>query len=375
MGVKPYKEEDEFDANAKSVQSRIYYRTGWRNRQDVLRRRIRQTLMRSISGGVKTYSAKTVFPSKSVQAWGAMFHGVGPLKHELGSSNPCPEDVPWPSFMKLLHQERPGSRLASFSCWEPINSKIIERSCGGHRVSMPDLELADAASEYIRNHPPDMFFMQLDHTDSAGHTYGYGTTPYLEQIAVSDTLVGLVIDAIKDAGVFDESLIVVLSDHGGKDKSHGSNHPDCMSIFWSCRGHRCHPGRRYRQPRHHGYCAGCCPRTRTHRSQRMGRKDSGRNLLAVAYAVRFADRGIAMSRLIQGCIRTESGRRIAGVSVSNGREVVRTDIHGGYQLACNPEHRFVFMTVPAGYVAVDRFYIDLKNAGDFDFTLRHHPKK
>ena len=188
------------------------------------------------SGGVKTYSAKTVFPSKSFQAWGAMFHGVGPLKHELGSSNPCPEDVPWPSFMKLLHQERPRSRLASFSCWEPINSKIIERSCGGHRVSMPDLELADAASEYIRNHPPDMFFMQLDHTDSAGHTYGYGTTPYLEQITVSDTLVGLVIDAIKDAGVFDESLIIVLSDHGGKDKSHGSNHPDCMSIFWGCRG-------------------------------------------------------------------------------------------------------------------------------------------
>ena len=81
-----------------------------------------------------------------------------------------------------------------------------------------------------------------------------------------------------------------------------------------------------------------------------------------------------MSRLIQGCIRTESGNRIAGVSVSNGKEVVRTDIDGGYQLACNPEHRFVFITVPAGYVAADRFYIDLKKAGDFDFTLRHHPK-
>ena len=34
-----------------------------------------------ISDGVKTYDAKTVFPSKSFQAWGAMFHGVGPLKH------------------------------------------------------------------------------------------------------------------------------------------------------------------------------------------------------------------------------------------------------------------------------------------------------
>lgn len=189
-----------------------------------------------ISDGVKTYDAKTVFPSKSFQAWGAMFHGVGPLKHELGSSNPCAEDVPWPSFMKLMRQERPNSRLASFSCWEPINSKIIEQSCGSHCVSMPDPELAEAAAEYIRSHPPEILFMQLDHTDSAGHAHGYGTAPYLEQISVSDSLVGLVVDAIKDAGAFDESLIVVLSDHGGKDKSHGSNHPDCMSTFWGCRG-------------------------------------------------------------------------------------------------------------------------------------------
>ena len=189
-----------------------------------------------ISDGVKTYEAKTVFPSKSFQAWGAMFHGVGPLKHELGGSNPCPEEVPWPSFMKLMRQERPSSRLASFSCWEPINSRIIEQSCGSHCVSMPDPELAEAAAEYIRTHPPDMFFMQLDHTDSAGHAHGYGTTPYLEQITVSDMLAGLIIDAIKDAGVFDESLIIVLSDHGGKDKSHGSNHPDCMSTFWGCCG-------------------------------------------------------------------------------------------------------------------------------------------
>lgn len=191
-----------------------------------------------ISDGVKTYDAETVLPSKSFQAWGAMFHGVGPLKHGLGGSDPCPEDVPWPSSMKLMRQEHPSSRLASFSCWEPINSRIIEQSCGFHSVSMPDTELAEAAAEYIRTHPPEMLFMQLDHTDSAGHTYGYGTTPYLEQITVSDMLVGLIIDAIKDAGVIDESLIIVLSDHGGKDKSHGSNHPDCMSTFWGC----CGPG-------------------------------------------------------------------------------------------------------------------------------------
>ena len=189
-----------------------------------------------ISEGVKTYAAQTVFPSSSFEAWGAMFHGVGPEKHNLGGVGPCPEDVPWPSFVKLMHQERPGSRLASFSSWEPINSRIIEQSCGCRCVSMSDPDLVAGASGYIRNGPPDMFFMQLDDIDGVGHSQGYGTKAYLEQITITDALVGQMIDAITDAGVFDESLIVVLSDHGGYEKSHGSDHPDCMRTFWACRG-------------------------------------------------------------------------------------------------------------------------------------------
>ena len=58
----------------------------------------------------------------------------------------------------------------------------------------------------------------------------------MEQITATDALVGVVLDGIRDAGVFDESLIVLLSDHGGFGTSHGSDHPDCMTIFWGCRG-------------------------------------------------------------------------------------------------------------------------------------------
>jgi predicted AlkP superfamily pyrophosphatase or phosphodiesterase len=189
-----------------------------------------------IAGGTKTYSARTVYPSSSFPAWGAMFHGVGPEKHRLGDPVPCPEDVSWPSFMKLLRQERPDARIASFSCWEPTNSNIIELSCECHCVSMPDLELVNNATKYIRNTPPDILFMQLDDIDATGHMHGFGTKSYLEQITVTDALVGLVIDAIKDTGVLDESLIILLSDHGGHEKGHGTDHPDCMTTFWACRG-------------------------------------------------------------------------------------------------------------------------------------------
>ena len=81
-----------------------------------------------------------------------------------------------------------------------------------------------------------------------------------------------------------------------------------------------------------------------------------------------------MSKLIQGCVAIENGCRLAGVSVSNGRKIVQTDSRGQYQLSCCSETRFVFITMPAGYVAANRFYIDLKTTDNFDFALKHHPK-
>lgn len=190
----------------------------------------------ALAEGVVTYSAKTAFPSASFEAWGAMFHGVGTEKHQLGGDHLCPEDVPWPSFMKVMKETRPETVCATFSCWEPINTHIVERSCGCHRASMPDPQLVAAAGGYLRAGPPEIFFLHLDFIDGAGHSHGYGSERYREQITATDALVGDLLDAIRDAGVFEESLIVLLSDHGGVGTSHGSDHPDCMTIFWGCRG-------------------------------------------------------------------------------------------------------------------------------------------
>jgi predicted AlkP superfamily pyrophosphatase or phosphodiesterase len=189
-----------------------------------------------LAGGVASYSAQTVVPSSSYQAWGAMFHSVGPEKHKIDGEHPCVEDVPWPSYMKAIQQARPALKLASFSCWNPINTNIIERSVNCHRVSLSDPELAVAAADYIRATPPDVFFMQFDFIDGAGHSHGYGTASYLEQLKTTDAQVGQVINAIKASGVFDESLIVVVSDHGGVGKGHGGDHPDCLAIIWGARG-------------------------------------------------------------------------------------------------------------------------------------------
>jgi len=188
------------------------------------------------AAGVVTYTARTVVPSASFEAWGAMFHGVGPDKHRIDGDHPCGEDVPWPSFAKVLHEQRPTATCASFSCWEPINSRILEPSCPCERVSLPDPQLVAAATQYIRRTPPHLLFMQLDFIDGAGHREGYGTRAYLEQITATDRLVGDVLSAVREAGVWEDTLIILLSDHGGEGTSHGSDHPDCLTTFWAASG-------------------------------------------------------------------------------------------------------------------------------------------
>jgi len=197
-----------------------------------------------IAEGAATLRARTVMPSSSYPAWGSMFHGVGPDKHRLNNENPAADDAAWPSFLKLARDAHPDWTLGAFSSWEPINTDIIEDGAGCVCQTGTDAELAEAAAEFIRTRRPEVLFLQFDNVDAAGHKFGYRSEKYLTYVTKADGLAGVVLDAIGEAGVLDESFVLVVSDHGGVEfavedgtaHSHGSEHPDCMEVLWACRG-------------------------------------------------------------------------------------------------------------------------------------------
>jgi len=198
-----------------------------------------------LADGVRTYRAMTVMPSSSYPAWGSMFHGVAPDKHKIDGTTPIAEDVPWPSFMKLARQRNPAATLGAYCCWTPIINDIIEKSCDCDTLSLADAELTAAACQFIRSRRPDLLFLHLDEIDGAGHSKGYRSPEYLAKITATDALVGDVIAAIREISAYDDSLILILSDHGGVEfttadgrtvHSHGLDDADCMEILWGCRG-------------------------------------------------------------------------------------------------------------------------------------------
>ncbi|MFE5322167.1 alkaline phosphatase family protein [Paenibacillus sp. NPDC056579] len=194
--------------------------------------------------GASTMSAQTVSPTISAECWGALLHGVGPEKHGLDNERAArhtyPGDSPYPSFFRVAHEAHPDRKLAAFTCWKPIMDGIVEDGIGVHKVSMPDAELAVACAEYIRSNP-DLYvlFVQFDYPDAAGHKYGYGTADYLQAITETDRWSGIILQAVKDAGWADDSLIILTTDHGGggdNPKGHGSDHPLDKTVFWMCSG-------------------------------------------------------------------------------------------------------------------------------------------
>lgn len=180
---------------------------------------------RIFAGGAVTYSALSSKPSISAECWGSMLLGVGPEIHKLTngivSSTPYPADSPFPSLFRRIKEIYPEAELGSYCDWNPITYGIVENNLGVSHDTANDDELTPIICDYIRTKKPDFLFIQFDSVDGAGHKHGYGTPEHLKRINEVDVLVNDVYSAAKEAGIIDDTLFIVIADHGGTNPGNG----------------------------------------------------------------------------------------------------------------------------------------------------------
>lgn len=180
---------------------------------------------RIFSDGAVTYGALASNPSISAECWGSMLLGVGPEVHKLTnskvSSEPYPVDSPLPSVFRRIREAYPEAELGSYCDWNPITYGIAENNIGiSHDTATDDL-LTPIICDYIRDKRPDFLFIQFDSVDGAGHRHGYGTAEHLKRISEVDVLVNEVYIAAEEAGMIDDTLFIVIADHGGTNPGNG----------------------------------------------------------------------------------------------------------------------------------------------------------
>lgn len=181
--------------------------------------------------GCFTLSKRSIMPSSSAPNWASMFMGVGPEIHgytQWGSSKPeVPSQITnhngiFPTVYYLLNDQQPEKDVSVFYEWNGIQHLIDYNAVDYHKLTEYDNgDLSRQACEYIKNNKPNLMAVIWDGLDHEGHSSGWGSEKYMAKLEQIDSWIGEIIQAIKDKGLYEKSVFIITSDHGGINTSHG----------------------------------------------------------------------------------------------------------------------------------------------------------
>lgn len=183
---------------------------------------------RIFENGAVTYNALSSKPTISAECWGSMLIGVGPevhgLTNEIVSTVPYDVNSPFPSLFRRIREAYPDAVLGSYCDWNPITYGIVENNIGVSHDTAHDTELTPIVCDYIIKNKPDFLFIHFDSVDGAGHSTGYGLPKFIGRIHEVDKLIGDVYSAAVEAGMIEDTLFIVIADHGGANDEAGKGH-------------------------------------------------------------------------------------------------------------------------------------------------------
>lgn len=188
-----------------------------------------------MADGSYTLKKRSVLPSSSAVNWASMFMGAGPELHgytEWGSQTP---DLPsrvlnkngiFPTVFSLLRESDPKAEMGCIYEWTGIRYLVDTLAFNYNKLVPEALKEPQAtvryAVEYIKKARPAMVNIIFDEPDHIGHSKGHDTPAYYEKLTELDGYIGQIIEAVKEAGMLNETIFIVTADHGGINTGHGA---------------------------------------------------------------------------------------------------------------------------------------------------------
>lgn len=193
--------------------------------------------------GSYTLEKRSVLPSASAINWASNFMGVGTESHGYttwGSKVPeIPSSVTnahgiFPTIFSILKEQQPESKTAAIFDWDGIKyvidtlavDHVMQRDHAGYGKEFGEdcgepLDYVKEAVNVIKEEKPTLFAVYFGGLDETGHTYGWYTEKYYDFEKVLDECIAQLVEATKEAGIYDDTIFVLTADHGGIDKGHG----------------------------------------------------------------------------------------------------------------------------------------------------------
>lgn len=199
-------------------------------------------LLALMQGGAYSLNAQAVFPSATLPNHASMLTGQCPAKH----------GVNWNDYIPLMGYAE-GQSLFSLAKDAKLRTIMVVGKEKLRQVTppettdvyryIPDRDLVIAA-EIIPELQKGfgLAFIHFPTADWMGHLYGWLSPEQFSVLRRADEALGNILAALEESGLREDTLLIISSDHGGRERSHGSRHPEDMTIPWVIHGPGVVPG-------------------------------------------------------------------------------------------------------------------------------------
>ena len=201
-----------------------------------------------------TEVAQTYRPVASGPCWQSLLCGVDPQDMGLTvnvSTDPKAAQKyaramqKYPTLFKLFYNKYPDASIASITGYAEWQESMTENEAFLYKEMnynewWSTEENTERAVKYIENldtSKPSFTFVYYIEPDSTGHKETWGSAKYNEALTLCDKGLGEIFDACEKKGMLDNTLFVLLTDHGGEGTKHGDVYtPAALTITLGFRG-------------------------------------------------------------------------------------------------------------------------------------------
>jgi len=171
------------------------------------------TAKRMMAAGSFTLKARCIMPSNSLPNWLALFNGTPP--EHIDSEQ-------YPSIFTIINNSEHAGKAVFFYEWSELGD-ICTDDVSEKQTILSDMESAQKIGAYIKETKPVFTAVVFNEPDSIGHNHRWGSEQYYAKLGELDSYIAIIEQAVKDAGIYDNTIFVLSSDHGGTFWGHGFN--------------------------------------------------------------------------------------------------------------------------------------------------------
>lgn len=152
------------------------------------------------SSGMDVYN---ILPPVSYSNWSALFTGIPFNKQEKNNS---------PSILAII--KNADKSISFFYEWSGMKDIGGKDNIDSIHIDS-DYESTLKIAEHIRENKPVFTSIVYSEPDNTGHEKSYGSKSYYKKLELLDSFIEIIIQSAMDAGIYNDTVFIISSDHGG----------------------------------------------------------------------------------------------------------------------------------------------------------------